>query len=172
MQRNVLLAALLFATGLSVSFDRALAAGSHRSDTEIVAESSGETELAQAIAKWPTKESCIQPDSALELEPRWADFKTRADVWVCFYKMLSSMKSGVEMRQWLSQFDISLFESKRNDGTNILLFNCSKTNKKCLINWNTVDVVFPIFLKPYSFSFTIYERGGTISNFYVSANRE
>lgn len=172
MKRNVLLAAVLFASVSSIPFDQALAAGAHRSDIEIVAEASGEGELAQAIAKWPTKESCTQPDSVLELEPRWRAFKNRADLWVCFYKILSSMKSSDDMRQWLSQFDIGLIESKRNDGLHILLFNCSKKNKRCLINWSTVDVVFPIFLKPYSFSFTLYERGGKISNFYVAANRE
>jgi hypothetical protein len=165
--RRILLAIFLLALiGL------APASASQPSDIDTVAKASGEKGLTPLIAKWPTKESCTTPHSKYRLEPRWDSFASRGDLWVCFYRILSSLETRGEIRQWLSQFDMELAEGRGTNNQDILAFNCSKNNKKCRINWGTVDVVLQVLLRPYSFSFTIYERGGRIYNFYVSANRE
>lgn len=145
------------------------------SDILRVAETSGEENLTGSISKYPTVQSCLEPNSTLNLEPHWRDFGDKTDLWVCFFRIIEQLKTEDEIRSWLAQFDIKLVKapySRLGPNGYSLGFMCRKVNPKCRIEWNRVEVTIPYILTPYAFGFISYYKGENLEHFQVTVERE
>ncbi|CAN7620444.1 hypothetical protein [Rhizobium sp. LjRoot258] len=145
------------------------------SDILRVAETSGEKDLTGSISKYPSVQSCLEPNSKLRLEPYWRDLNEKSDLWVCFFRIIEQLKTDDEIRSWLAQFDIKLVKapySRLGPNGHSLGFMCRKINPKCRIKWNRVEVTIPYILTPYAFGFIAYYKGEKLEDFQVTVERE